>query len=303
MPELNHGAAGGAPLRPGITLENVSYAYPRRGGDTAARERWALNGISLEIGQGELLAVMGANGAGKTTFLKLCNGLIPHSEGGTLRGTVTVDGIVTGDSSVAELAGRVGMVMEDPETQLFTATVRDEAAFGPENLLVPPAEIAGRVAWALEVTGLSGRADSAVTALSGGEQQRLAIAAALAMASRALVLDEPASRLDPAGAAELLSLLLRLRDQRRLTVILATHNGAEAARADRICVLKNGGIAACDTPRAIFGNRELLRDNCIRAPEVSELAHYLDERGAPLPLFPVLPEELLRYFRDWYLLR
>jgi energy-coupling factor transporter ATP-binding protein EcfA2 len=297
MTELSHGAeAYGPSLRPCITVENVSYAYPNSGGISASQRRWALKGISLEIAQGELLAVMGANGAGKTSFLKLCNGLIPHSEGGTLRGTVTVDGIDTGTSSVAELAGRVGMAMDDPDTQVFTALVRDEVAFGPENLLVPPAEIARRVAWALEMTGLSGRTDSAVTALSGGEKQRLAIAAALAMANRALVLDEPSSRLDPEGAEALMSLLLRLRKQHRLTVILATHNSGEAARADRICVLNNGSIAACDTPRAIFGNRELVRDNWIRPPDVSELAHYLDERGAPLPVFPVLPEELVRYY-------
>ena len=285
--------------QPFIKLENVRYAYP--GGGSGARTRWALDGISLEIAGGEMLAVMGANGAGKTTFLKLFNGLIPHSQGGILRGTVTVDGVVTAHAQAAALAGKVGMALDDPETQLFTATVRDEAAFGPENLLVPPAEIAERVSRALELTGLSGREDCAVSSLSGGEKQRLAIASAMAMANRALVLDEPTSRLDPEGAAELLALLARIREERRMTVILATHNGEEAAYADRICVLNRGIVAALDTPRAIFSGRELLRDNGIRPPEVSELARYLAERGAPPPVFPVLFEEALRYCNVWRL--
>jgi energy-coupling factor transporter ATP-binding protein EcfA2 len=270
---------------PFIKLENIFYRYPH--GKT-----WALQGISLEIMEGEFLAVMGENGAGKTTLCKLFNGLIPHSQGGTLRGSVRVAGIVTPDSSVAALAATVGMALDDPETQLFTASVRDEAAFGLENLLRPPGEIEERVREALEMTGLSGCADVSPSALSGGQKQRLAIAAALAMADRALVLDEPVSQLDPSGAGEVLSLVRRIREQRRVTVIMTTHNSEEAAAfADRVCVLKNGIVAACGTPPAIFSNRELLRDNWIRPPDVSELALYLAERGAPLPRFPVLLEE------------
>jgi energy-coupling factor transport system ATP-binding protein len=258
---------------PLVTLENVSYSYPRS-------RAWALKNISLEIAEGEFLAVMGENGAGKTSFCKLFNGVIPHSQGGTLRGTVTVDGIVTADSTVAVLAGRVGMALDDPETQLFAATVRGEVAFGPENLLMPPAEIGERAALALEITGLSAYAGVSPAALSGGQKQRLVIAAALALANRALVLDEPTSQLDPAGAAEVLSLIGQIREQRRLTVIMATHNSEEAAAfADRVCVLNNGRIAACDTPRAVFGSRELLRDNWIRPP------------GERLSFFPALPRK------------
>jgi energy-coupling factor transporter ATP-binding protein EcfA2 len=279
---------------PLIKLEGVSYAYPRNG-------VWTLKDISLEIEEGEFLAVMGENGAGKTTFCKLFNGAIPHSEGGKLLGTVRVDGVVTADSSMAVLTSRVGMVLDDPEIQLFTASVRDEAAFGPENLLMAPAEIEERVRLALETTGLSGYADSSPASLSGGQKQRLAIAAALALANRVLTLDEPTSQLDPQGAWDVLSLIRRIREQRRLTVIMATHNSEEAAEfADRVCVLKNGSVAACDTPRVIFSNRDLLRDNWIRPPDVSELARYLDERGKPLPFFPVLPEEAKAAVIEWY---
>lgn len=296
MSALDTTATGGrvSPPEPFIKLEDVFYAYPRS-------RTWALRGISLEIGEGEFLAVMGENGAGKTTFCRLFNGLVPHSQGGTLRGTVRVGGRDTRRTPPPVLARGVGMALDDPEIQLFTATVRDEAAFGPENLLIPPDEIEERVGRALEMTGLAAYADFPAAVLSGGQKQRLAIAAALAQADRALVLDEPSSQLDPAGAAELLELIRRIHTGRRLTVIMATHHSEEAAAcADRICVLKNGSVAACDTPRAVFADHALLRDNWIQPPEVSALAHYLERQGAPLPFVPVLPDEARAAVNQWY---
>jgi energy-coupling factor transporter ATP-binding protein EcfA2 len=165
---------------------------------------------------------------------------------------------------------------------------------------MPPSEIGERVTPALEMTGLAGLAAASPSSLSGGQKQRLAIAATLALANRALVLDEPSSQLDPAGARELLSLIRRIREQRRMTVIMATHNSEEAACADRICVLKNGIVAACNAPRLIFSARLQLRDNWIRPPDVSALAHYLDGRGAPLPRFPVFLDEAAATVSEWY---
>ncbi|MDR0316651.1 MAG: ATP-binding cassette domain-containing protein [Treponema sp.] len=280
--------------QPLISLENVSFSYSQN-------KNWALNNISLCVEQGELIAVMGENGSGKSTLCKLLNGIIPHSQQGTLRGTVIVDGIVTADSSVAELAGRVGMVLEDPDSQLFTARVRDEIAFGLENLLMPPDEIKKRLAWALETTGLLSYMDAPPASLSGGQKQRLAIAAALAMATKALVLDEPTAQLDPAGSRDILSLIKKIRQDSGLTVIMATHASEEAAQfADRICVLKNGTLAACDTPQRVFSNRELLRDNWIRPPQVSELAYCLAEQGESLPAFPIQHDEAKAAVLEWY---
>jgi energy-coupling factor transporter ATP-binding protein EcfA2 len=273
---------------PIIRLENVSYSYPRSG-------VWALRNISLEIAEGEFLAVMGENGAGKTTFCKLFNGLIPHSQGGTLRGTVTVDGAMP-----IALAGRVGMALDDPDIQLFTATVRGELAFGLENLLTPPDEIEEQTRLALDMTGLSGLADASPAALSGGQKQRLAIAAALVLARRVLVLDEPTAQLDPAAARETLALIRRIRAERPLTVIMATHDSEESAEfADRVCVLKNGSIAACDTPRNIFSSQELLRDNWIRPPDLCALANYLSGQDGGLPFFPLLPDEAKAAVKSW----
>ncbi|GHV94717.1 ABC transporter ATP-binding protein [Spirochaetia bacterium] len=237
-----------------IKLENVSYAYPRS-------RNWALKKLDLEIGEGEFLAVMGENGAGKTTFCRLLNGIVPHSQGGEFRGAVTVDGELT-IGTLASLTRKVGMVLDDGETQLFSDTVRGEAAFGPENLLLPGDEIEERVRFALEATGLAQYANAAPGTLSGGQKQRLAIAAALALGGKILVLDEPTSQLDPAGAGEVLSLIRDLRERQRVTVIMATHNSEEAAAfADRICVLKDGAIAACAAPGSIFCDSALL-ENC-----------------------------------------
>jgi energy-coupling factor transport system ATP-binding protein len=235
-----------------ITLENVSWTYSGAPGR-------ALSNISAAIEEGECVAVMGENGAGKTSFCRLINGLIPHSLPGKLEGVVTVDGVVTSSSSVLQLAQKTGMAFEGPH--LFTARADDETAFALENLLQPPDEIRERVHWALDITGLSAFADRAPSTLSGGQKQRLAIAAALAMAAKILVLDEAVSQLDPQGAREILSIIRELRVSKGLTVVMAASSGAEAAEfADKVCILKNGTLAAFDTPGRILAEQRLVYD-------------------------------------------
>ena len=279
---------------PIITLDKVSWRYAR----SANR---ALNNISMNINEGNFVAVMGENGSGKTTFCRLLNGLIPHALAGKLSGSVTVDGIQTASSALPQLAGKVGMAFDDPETQLFTATVHDEVAFALENLLLSPREIREKVLWALNAAGLGAYADYEPSALSGGQKQRLAIAAALAMAGKVLVLDEPCSQLDPAGAREVLSLIMNLRSQQALTVVMATGSGDEAADfADTIAVLKNGNLVACDTPRRIFAEGNLPADDSIQCPQVSELARCMASLGEPLPQFPVNLDEAEKSVVEWY---
>jgi len=242
-----------------INIENVYYSYPKE-------KKWALENISLAVEKGEILAVMGENGAGKTTFCRLLNGIIPNLTEGRFLGNVTVDGENTRETQVPRLALKTGMVLEDPDAQLFTSRVRDEAAFGPENLLLPPDEIEERAAFALSETGLYGFEERFVSTLSGGEKQRLAIACALAMGGKILVLDEPLSRLDPHGAAEIISVLRSLREKYQITVIMAANDSNSAALADRVCVLKNGRVAACDASEKIFADLALLEENGIQAP-------------------------------------
>jgi len=240
-----------------VILKNVSYKYPRSAG-------YALFGISVTIEEGEFLAVMGENGAGKTTFCRLINGIIPHLSGGSLQGDVIVDGQNILSSSVSELALKVGMVLDDPEVQLFSPTVRLEAAFGPENLCLQAEEIEERVTYALSAVGLSGFEERKPSTLSGGEKQRLAIAAALAMKGKILVLDEPLCRLDPNGAREVMSVLNDIKQKYGITIVMVSHNsGIMAEYADRVCVLKNGKIAALDTAKNIFENNKLPEENGI----------------------------------------
>ncbi len=248
-----------------INIENVSYSYPRE-------KKKALSNINLSIAKGEFLAVMGADGAGKTTFCKLLNGIIPHSLDGRLCGTVTVAGKNTAETAVPELACKAGLVLDDPDAQIFTSSVRREAAFGPENLLLPLSEIERRVNLALSVVGLSGFEDRNPATLSGGEKQRLAIASVLAMESEILVLDEPLARLDPQGAAEVMSVLRSLREKYQLTIIMATNDSNKTAGcADRVCVLNNGQIVVCDETENIIGDSILLEKHGIQPPNDTDI--------------------------------
>jgi len=277
-----------------IKLDNVSWTY-------SGEKTQALSGISLEIEEGSFIAVTGRSGAGKSSFCRLLNGLIPHSIGGKFAGTVTIDGADTRYSSVAELAKKTGMAFEDPATQLFTASVYDEAAFALENLLFGPEEIAAKVRNALEAAGLWDYRDFSPSLLSGGQKQRLTIAAALAMAEKLLVLDEPVSRLDPAGAAEVLSFIRDLRTRKGLTVVMATNSGEAAAEfADKIIVLKEGRLAAFGTPLEIFSDKELRASCMTDIPQVSEFACFMEEYGHALPDFPVNIDAAVKAALGWY---
>jgi len=242
-----------------VNITNLNFTYPRA-------VQYALEDINITIKKGEFLAVMGENGAGKTSFCKLLNGVIPHISGGKLTGSVIIDGIRTIESTVPSLAFKVGLVLDDPDAQLFASTVRAEAAFGPENILLSPEEIKKRIDFSLSAVGLSGFKDRAPSSLSGGEKQRLCIAAALAMKPEILVLDEPLCRLDPYGAMQVMSVLAELKQKYGMTIIMTSHDSAMMKNyADRVCIFKNGKIIALDTAENIFADNELLKNNGIQA--------------------------------------
>ncbi|MDR1836154.1 MAG: energy-coupling factor ABC transporter ATP-binding protein [Treponema sp.] len=273
-----------------INFENVSYSYSEGNlrslspAEIPCEKKYALEGINLSVTEGEFLAVMGENGAGKTTFCKLINGIIPHLSRGHLSGTVTVAGECTASSSVPRLALKVGMVLDDPDVQLFTSSVRHEAAFGPENFLLPPKEIERRVKQAITAAGLAGFEEREPATLSGGEKQRLAIAAALAMQGKILVLDEPLCRLDPQGAGEVMSVLRDVREKHGITIIMAAHSsGIMQEFADRVCILRNGRIAACDKAQNIFASHALLEENGIQPPEHADIFSFFSEKKEALP--------------------
>lgn len=271
-----------------IRFDDVSYCYSRT-------KRWVLRKIDIAIKQGEFVAVMGANGSGKSTFCQCINGIIPHSMLGTLRGKVTVAGFDTKETSVADLSRHVGVVLEDPETQIFTGTIEEETAFGPENLKIPTAEIKERIEWALNIVGLWHRVKDSPLALSGGQKQRLIIATSLVMQPEILVLDEPTSQLDPIGTREVFEVIYKIREEQSMTIVMATHKSEEIAEyADKICVIQNGHIVAFDSPHVIFEQPQLLSDNWIRPPQVSELSKQMGEQGFPLLPHPITTDEAER---------
>ncbi len=225
-----------------IHIEGLRYSYP-------GSPRPALAGVSLDIGEGEFVLVAGPSGGGKSTLLRCLNGLVPHFAGGRVAGRVRV----AGHDPIAEgpkvLSRVVGFVFQDPETQFVVDRVEEEVAFALENLAVPPDEMEGRVKEALELVGLTPLRHRRLETLSGGEKQRVAIAAGLALRPRLLVLDEPTSQLDPMGAEEVLSALARLNRERGLTVVLAEHRLERVLPyADRLVYLPGPGQSLLSGP-------------------------------------------------------
>ena len=266
-----------SPTPPAILIRDLHYAYPPplHGGAPVS----VLRGVNLAIGTGEFVAVLGRVGAGKSTLCMALNGLVPHATGGIFRGAVTVLGRNTKAHAIADLAQSAGLVFQDPEMQLTQMRVEDELAFGPENLGVPSGEIEERVTWALDAVGLAGYRDRSPLHLSGGEKQRVAIAAMLAMRPQVLALDEPTANLDPAGKAAIFNLLARLARERQITIVLATQELERVARyVQRVVVLHDGVIALDDTPATVFAQAPLLREWGIGAPQLAELASLLTKQ-------------------------
>ena len=254
-----------------ISVKNVTYTYPEQ-------DSPALKNVTLEVKKGEFLVIMGPNGSGKTTLCLLLNGVIPNVLGGRLRGRTEVMGLDTRRHHVYELAQHVGMVLQDPEAQLFTSSVRSEAAFAAENLGVPREEMIERIDWALDVVRLQDFVQRPPPQLSGGQKQRLTIAAALVMRPLVLVLDEPTSQLDPIGAQEVFSVLRDLNQNLSMTVVISTHKSEHATRfADRITVLNEGQIDSQGSPAEVFSHVELMDRIYVQVPAVTRVEWDLRE--------------------------
>ena len=224
-----------------LQMSDVRYRYPDA-------ERPALDGVDLEVAEGELILLLGESGCGKSTLLRALLGLVPHFHGGELSGRVVSEGLDTREHRPGAVARRVGLVFQDPESQLVMRRVDHEVAFGLENLGCPAGEIAARTEHALLAAGAAHLAGRETGTLSGGEQQRVAIASVLAMGQRTLLLDEPTSQLDPAAAEELLGLVHRLNRDRGITVIVAEHRTARIfEEADRVIAMEAGRITV-DAP-------------------------------------------------------
>lgn len=217
-----------------------------------------LQNVQLQIPAGQFVLITGPSGCGKSTLARVLAGLIPHAIAVQLSGRVVVDQIDTQTSSLPELARHTGIVLQNPSSQLFHLSVAEEIAFGPRNLGLPEESVQQRVSWAMAATGLQGFGERRPTALSGGEQQRVAIAAVLAMQPRVLILDEPTASLDLEGTRLVLETLRRLNRQLGMTIILIEHRLATAIPyAQRLLLMDQGRIVADGAPQTVLRDRKL----------------------------------------------
>jgi energy-coupling factor transport system ATP-binding protein len=235
-----------------IKFENVSLIYPQA-------TKTVLEGLTCEIQEGEMILVMGNTGSGKSSLLRLINGLVPHHTGGILAGDITVDGISTRNVRPGSLAHLVGIVGQNPLNGFVTDIVEEELAFGMEALNFPQDVMRKRVEEVLDLLGLNAIRSRTISTLSGGEQQRVAIGAALVMHPKVLVLDEPTSALDPIAAEEVLSVLHRLVHDLSVTVIIAEHRLERVIQfVDRIIYIEGNGETAIGSPEEILKNSALV---------------------------------------------
>jgi energy-coupling factor transporter ATP-binding protein EcfA2 len=258
------------PVESEIVVDDVSWRY-------SGTEERVLSNIDMTVKKGEIVLLTGRNGAGKTTFCNLLNGLIPHFYSGELTGRVTVDGIDTKESFVGYLATRVGLLFQDPASQLISGSVEDEVAFGLENIALPIEEIDRRTEAALDYVRLSGFRERPPFALSGGQQQAVALACIIALNPEIYVLDEPTSNLDPFGTNQIFELLDKLATEQKRTIVVVEHKLEELIdTADRVVVLDDGKIVASGTPRQILGDKaELLSEMGLWPPQMALLAYRL----------------------------
>ncbi len=268
----------------------------------ARRKLAAINQLSLDVQQGETLLLLGPSGSGKSTLALTLNGLLPQAVGELREGQVRVVGLDTQEHSVADLAQQVGILFQDPDAQFATLKVEDEIVFGLENLGHDPSSMEARIQQVLTDVGVLALRDRPVSALSGGEKQRVALASLLAMQPEILVFDEPTANLDSMGTQQVFALLAELKSRGKHTLVLIEHKLDELMHLiDRVVVLNaQGGILADGPPRQVFdAHGPALQAMGVWMPQVAVLAHELRRRGLELPLFPITLGEAVRAFRGW----
>lgn len=260
-----------------LRLEHVSYIYE----PGTPMEKKALEDVSLRVEKGEILAVIGATGSGKSTLIQLMNGLNKPSEGKVYFNDTD---IFSENYSRKALRSKVGLVFQYPEYQLFETDVLKDICFGPKNLGLPEEECLARARKAMREVGLDEDYEKeSPFDLSGGEKRRVAIAGVLAMEPEILILDEPAAGLDPEGKREILKKLNILRDEQGIGIVLVSHSMEDVAQlADRVIVLEKGRILTQGTAREVFARREMLHTTGLSLPVMSRLWEKLQEKGFPV---------------------
>ena len=263
-----------------IKTKNVIYEYIRRDeeGNVEGILR-AVDGVDLDINQGDFIAILGHNGSGKSTLAKHMNAILYPTEG-----TVWVDGKDTADEGeLWNIRQTAGMVFQNPDNQIIGQVVEEDVGFGPENMGVPTKEIWARVEESLRAVGMYKFRKHSPNKLSGGQKQRVSIAGVLAMHPKCIVLDEPTAMLDPSGRKEVVRAVRGLNDVEGITVILITHYMEDIIHADKVFVMDQGKIVMQGTPREIFSQVEKLKSLRLYVPQVTLLAYELQKKGVELP--------------------
>ncbi len=259
-----------------IQAKNLSFHYTDEEDNPVSPE--ILKNLSLTLEAGSFVAVLGANGCGKSTLAKHMNAiLIPTG------GKMLVGGMDTAEEeNIYAIRQHVGMVFQNPDNQIVATIVEEDVAFGPENIGLPPEEIRQRVDDALKAVGMYEYRMHAPNQLSGGQKQRVAIAGIIAMRPSCIVLDEPTAMLDPKGRCEVMKTIRMLNQTYGITIVLITHYMEEAAQADRVIVMGGGDILLDDTPEEVFSHVEEMKRAGLDVPQVTELIYELRKSGLKL---------------------
>ncbi len=268
-----------------IEITDLTYKYRSGGGNAVT----ALNGVTMQVYRGEILAITGQNGSGKSTLARHFNALLTPGSG-----EVIVDGLSVNDKkNTAAIRRIVGMVFQNPDNQLVSSVVEEDVAFGPENLGLPQAEIVKRVDWALKSLDLEAYRYRSPNSLSEGQKQLVAIAGVLAMKPKCIVLDEPTAHLDPKGKREVLENVQRLNRDEGITTVLLTHSMNEVVHCDRMIIMDQGLIKLTGAPRELFAQAEQIKALGLDLPAAAQLAYGLKLKGLTLPGNILTIEELV----------
>lgn len=263
-----------------IEVKNLKYKYDQED------EKYTLNDVSFHVKQGEWLSIIGHNGSGKSTTVRLIDGLLEAESG-----DIYISGDKLTADNVWEKRRLIGMVFQNPDNQFVGATVEDDVAFGLENQGVPLEEMRVRVQEALELVDMASFKKREPARLSGGQKQRVAIAGIVALRPKIVILDEATSMLDPEGRLELIRIVKEIKDEHNMTVISITHDLDEVALSDRVIVMKNGQIESTSTPAELFMRDDLIELD-LEQPFTARLAESLRQAGIAIPLRYFTEEEL-----------
>ncbi|WP_425804458.1 energy-coupling factor transporter ATPase [Desulfitobacterium sp. Sab5] len=273
-----------------IELINVTKKFK------SVDEITALKDITLTIRQGEFIGILGMNGSGKSTLARLLNGLVKPTAG-----KIYINGMDFDEpKNLMKIRQLVGMIFQNPDDQLVCPVVKEEIAFGPENLGLPASEVNNRVTWALQIMNLEKLRQHAPHLLSGGQKQKVALASVLAMLPKYLILDEPTSMLDPLSRHELLEYLRKINSQNGITVVLISHNPEDLLYADRLIILDHGSVYLHGTPREVYTEVDKLAAIGLKPPGIYQMINQFEEDGYEIDDSIKTIEELVETYVKYY---